>query len=661
MSATVRIAAGVCNQTPNDFKGNLARLKTVLQEAKAQGVALFCTQEMAITAYGCEDLYFMPHFIQQAADGLLSLLPECKGITAIIGLPVYFQGLLYNACAVVVDGKLCAVVPKKILPREGVHYEARWFTPGRRGYQSEIQIGQFTVPFGDMRFIQGNISFALEICEEAWTKDMGAAQHAAAGAQIIFNPSASHFALDKYNTRLRLVQEASRAMQVCHMHINGLGNESGRIIYDGGVIVAQSGQIISQSERFGFVDQRLHCVDVSIETLKAQHMRQTAVTHPDEQRSYGSATLHLPQVATKVAVTPLKKNEKIFFAAVGPVKALSAEEEFLAATTLGLWDYLRKSRAKGFALSLSGGCDSSVVAVLVAQMVHLSVMQLGAEGVCRKLGIGKTNGSDSAAASELVKRLLATVYQATAHSGQVTRQAADAVAAAVGADHHAVEVDDVIQAYTQKIAKHLGRSLQWDKDDVALQNIQARARAPYIWLLANVRQALLLTTSNRSEAAVGYATMDGDTAGGLAPISGVSKEFLRRWLVWAEKHCTMGLGAIPALNMVNVQAPTAELRPVTQTDEQDLMPYSLLQAIEKLYVEDKLSPQLVFRQLQLQFPDEAATYLEQMLSKFLRLWQSGQWKRDRYAPGFHLDSYSLDPKGWLRWPILAENSPDLTI
>ena len=82
----------------------------------------------------------------------------------------------------------------------------------------------------------------------------------------------------------------------------------------------------------------------------------------------------------------------------------------------------------------------------------------------------------------------------------------------------------------------IGRELTWERDDVSLQNIQARARGPGIWLLANLRNALLLTTSNRSEAAVGYATMDGDTCGGLAPIAGIDKAFLLDWLKWMERH-----------------------------------------------------------------------------------------------------------------------------
>ncbi len=123
-------------------------------------------------------------------------------------------------------------------------------------------------------------------------------------------------------------------------------------------------------------------------------------------------------------------------------------------------------------------------------------------------------------------------------------------------------------------------------------------------MLANVNQALLLATSNRSEAAVGYATMDGDTCGGLSPIAGIDKAFLRLWLRWLETAGPVGLGPIPALAAVNVQQPTAELRPQAehQTDEADLMPYELLDAIEDHAIGEKRSPAEVLAAVSVQFP-----------------------------------------------------------
>jgi NAD+ synthase (glutamine-hydrolysing) len=174
-------------------------------------------------------------------------------------------------------------------------------------------------------------------------------------------------------------------------------------------------------------------------------------------------------------------------------------------------------------------------------------------------------------------------------------------------------------------------------------------------MLANIRGALLVSTSNRSEAAVGYATMDGDTSGGIAPLAGIDKAYLRRWLRWLEHRGPDGLGAIPALAAVNVQPPTAELRPAAahQTDEADLMPYDVLDAIERAAIRDKQTPLEAWRRLRHEFPAHAAEQLATWTERFFTLWSRNQWKRERYAPSFHVDDENLDPKTWCRFPILS--------
>ncbi|RZK30619.1 MAG: NAD(+) synthase, partial [Hymenobacter sp.] len=196
----------------------------------------------------------------------------------------------------------------------------------------------------------------------------------------------------------------------------------------------------------------------------------------------------------------------------------------------------------------------------------------------------------------------------------------------------------------------LGRELTWQTDDLALQNIQARVRAPAIWLLANVQNCLLITTSNRSEASVGYCTMDGDTAGSISPIAGVDKDFVKKWLRWAETE----LG-YHELRHVNALQPTAELRPLAdkQTDERDLMPYPLLNRIERLAFYDRLAPAAVLAQLVAESPEHGEEQLRTYVRRFYQLWSRNQWKRERYAPSFHLDDYNVDPRSWLRFPILS--------
>jgi NAD+ synthase (glutamine-hydrolysing) len=204
----------------------------------------------------------------------------------------------------------------------------------------------------------------------------------------------------------------------------------------------------------------------------------------------------------------------------------------------------------------------------------------------------------------------------------------------------------------------LGRELSWERDDLALQNIQARVRAPTVWLLANVQNRLLITTSNRSEMAVGYATMDGDTAGSLSPLAGIDKHFLLGWLAAMEAGKVAGAPAMPFLGAVTRQAPTAELRPredgkLEQTDEADLMPYALLSRLEALAIRERKSPSQCLRELSEEVPWKTEPRLGAWVARFFRLWTRNQWKRERYAPSFHLDRHDLDPRSGTRFPILS--------
>jgi NAD+ synthase (glutamine-hydrolysing) len=150
--------------------------------------------------------------------------------------------------------------------------------------------------------------------------------------------------------------------------------------------------------------------------------------------------------------------------------------------------------------------------------------------------------------------------------------------------------------------------------------------------------------------------MDGDSSGGLSPLGGIDKAYLRIWLTWLEQTGPLGLKKYPSLKLVNRQSPTAELRPKEskQTDEGDLMPYRVLDVIERYAVRDKLLPHDVYTLLCEEFVgDFSAQQLREWVVRFFTLWSANQWKRERYAPSFHLDDESVDPKTWCRFPILS--------
>jgi NAD+ synthase (glutamine-hydrolysing) len=255
--------------------------------------------------------------------------------------------------------------------------------------------------------------------------------------------------------------------------------------------------------------------------------------------------------------------------------------------------------------------------------------------------------------------MIHSIYQGTENSSIDTYESAESLAKNIGATFYNVNINGLVETYKDLIEKQIGRDLTWETDDLSLQNIQARVRVPSVWLLTNLHNHLLLATSNRSEVAVGYCTMDGDTAGSINPIAGIDKFWLKKWLVWLE---TVGCDVkgkhikIEGLNKVNNLQPTAELRPLEtkQTDEKDLMPYEVLNSIEGLAIRDKKPPLECLLFMEAQYADrfDQAT-LANWVEKFFRMWSRSQWKRERYAPSFHLDSYNLDPRGWCRFPILS--------
>ena len=639
----VKVAAAALNQIPLDWDGNQARIVRAIRSARQEGAALVCLPELCIPGYGCEDAFQSRGVTLESWRILQEILPETAGIAVALGLPIMHRGVLYNAACLVVDGAIVGLVAKRFLAGDGVHYEPRWFKPWPAGKHIQWKHDGKSYPLGDLLFEVGGLRIGFEICEDAWVPGRPGPELAAQGVDIILNPSASHFAFGKHEVRKQIVIDASRTFGATYVYTNLIGNEAGRVIYDGEALIASAGKLIAEGPRFGFDDVYLTVATVDIDLVRMSHSRTTFTPAVDDStRAVVHAQVQLPFVPY-IAAPPSR-------ATMWPDPKFEKQEEFTRAVALGLFDYLRKSKSRGFVVSLSGGADSAAIVYLIAAMVDLACQELGLAGTCARLGQPLT--ADPRA---LVRQLLVCVYQATANSGAVTLNAARTVAEAVGAEFLVFDVEPLVQGYVGTVERAIGRELTWERDDIALQNIQARVRAPGVWMIANLRGALLLATSNRSEAAVGYATMDGDTCGGLSPIAGIDKAFLREWLSWVEATGPAGLAPLPALRAVNVQQPTAELRPAeqAQTDEADLMPYPLLDAIERAAIRDKRSPQECMHVLAARFPQYDRPQLLVWVKRFFRLWSRNQWKRERYAPSFHLDDQNLDPKTWCRFPILS--------
>lgn len=631
----IKVATSSLNQTPLDWVGNLQRIENVITEAKEQNTSILCLPELAITGYGCEDQFLAEYVSEAAWSNLLTIAEKTNGIAIAVGLPLRFQNAVWNAVALVTDRKIAGFYLKQNLAGDGIHYEPRWFKAWPEKVTSEITINDETYPIGDLSFDLNGVKIGFEICEDAWVADRPGRRAAERGCDLILNPSASHFAFGKQKIRRQFVQEGSRAFACAYLYANLMGNEAGRAIYDGGAMIAHQGNMLSEGARLSFQDTTLITATVDLSLHRLQQAK-TVSSQPDVNNS----NTFLTQFDWSTKKCPPETPQ-------AQINQLTKEEEFTRAVCLGLFDYMRKSYTHGFTVSLSGGADSAAVVCLVAIMEKLARAELGEKKFAEKLHYWEETPN--------IKSLLFTAYQKTKNSGDVTENAADELAKSLGAEFHVWDVDPILEQYRTIAEQTIKRPLNWDTDDITLQNIQARVRAPSIWMIANIRNALLLATSNRSEAAVGYATMDGDTCGGLSPIAGIDKAFLRHWLIWLEKTGSDSITPIPALSAINNQQPTAELRPQdeNQTDEGDLMPYPVLDQIERYAIRDKKSPQEILKLLHHLKPEVTQETRIFWIKRFFTLWSRNQWKRERYAPSFHLDDENLDPKTWCRFPILS--------
>ncbi|MFT7282232.1 MAG: NAD+ synthase (glutamine-hydrolyzing), partial [Cyclobacteriaceae bacterium] len=390
----LKIGGACLNQTPLDWRGNIDHILQAISEAKADQVQILCLPELCLTGYGCEDLFLSDWLPTKALLKLNEIIPHTEGILVSVGLPIRREGNTYNCIALIKDCQVLGFYAKHHLANEGVHYEHRWFSSWPYNEQVDIVYNGINVPLGSFTISQFDITIGFEICEDAWHLNRPGSNFINK-AHLLLNPSASHFAFNKESFRENLVVESSKRFNCVYLYTNLLGNEAGRMIYDGDVLIAQKGKLIAHNKRFSFKTFNLlsQIVDFDTQTADVQILEQ----------------------------------------------ATSSLQEFGQAVPLALFDYLRKSRSDGFVISLSGGADSSSIAVLVAQMVRLGTKELGISNFCEKLGIEPMKDE-----KEIMSKIMVTAYQGTENSSSATLESAQTLAQSIGATFYHWRIDDEV-------------------------------------------------------------------------------------------------------------------------------------------------------------------------------------------------------------------------
>ncbi len=676
--------------------------------------------ELCVSGYGCGDLFHSSWLEKKAIEEtkkIAELIFSKISSTAIVvvGLPFSFRGRLYNCSAVLSCGQIQAIIPKINLANDGIHYEKRWFSPFTENESYNIDMDGEMIPFGLLAFEHKGARLIIEICRDSWAISRPADLLLESDFDIILNPCASHFAFDKHILRRNIALESSRRLQAIFLSTNLLGCEEGHSIYDGQITAASCGLLLGESFGFSFDDfiSASFLLDLSpprllrrkdprsysdihhTRNLSKKEQNSLRMIHIDSEECPKHSHQYYDKTRS-VLKSMYISNEHTKQLFTKDEESVSKDLQFLFAVSLGLFDYLRKSNNSCFILSLSGGMDSACCALLIHRMTSYGIAELGVESFCHRI-LGENKDSplyqnlcawkkegllskdprkkdheETLSSNQekiknilqeflpkIMPNLLYTLYQSTENSSAQTKKASFLTAQSVGSSHSEVDIQSQINLYKQDAEKILSSFLKSSSlKDISLQNIQARSRSPMIWLLANHLNGLLICTSNRSELSVGYTTMDGDSSGGLAPIAGVDKSFLRKWLLWLETEGDPLLGNLPQLKAVSSLKPSAELRP-NQSDEEDLMPYRLLDSIQREAVCELKSPEMIFQLLKKQMKQQKQYHftepeLQKHIKHFFTLFHASQWKRERTAPSFHLEKGSLNPAGWFRFPILSQ-------
>lgn len=673
MSLYVKLGTATLRQLPFDFAGNVQRIIAAINQAQADDLDILLLPELALTGYGCEDNFTYPAFHQATQQALEAVIHACEHMTSssllvALGMPLLYPGgQVFNATAFVSRKGLHGFACKQFLARNGLHYEPRWFTPWRRG--EVIDHPEFAVPMGDIIVQSGQLRIGVETCEDSWISDRPGRDLYQRNVDIILNPSASHFAVGKHATRQQFIKEGSRAFGVVYAYANLSGTENGTSIFDAGCLIASEGQIVSRGERLTCKTVSLNHALINIDNNRLSRILSSEAIH---NRTQGQVSIDLPLGRSDRELVEQHTWQREPSGSIAPHWSQQGGDdlaftEICYAVANGLWDWTRRTGTTGYMVSLSGGADSSLVVALIYLAQRIALEQLGSLEYYQQLPHSLQQqippADDNTDASQwlqhqVMPKLLFCLYQGTQNSSDTTLNAAQGLAQGVGAQFHHWNISPLVDEYHNLVNQvYPQQPLNWQQDDITLQNIQARTRSPGVWMLANRENKLLVATSNLSESALGYATMDGDTSGVLSVISGLSKSTILRLNHWLE---TTGVAIgdqqvkIPALAAVNCQRPTAELRPEEQNDETDLMPYDICDFIMQCYLVQQLWPQSILLELVMQ--GYAKDYSLRQLGEFIQRWFSlfcrNPWKRYGIRAGFHLEQISLDPKTFHRFPLL---------
>mgnify|MGYP001582048006 CR=1 FL=1 len=558
---TFRLALAQINTTVGDLEGNAQKVLQYAARAREMGADLVAFPELAIPGYPPEDLLLKPSFIQRNIETMRRVVEECKGIALVVGF-VDAGSDIYNAAAVSYDGKLCGVYHKIYLPNYGVFDEDRYF---RRGDTCPV----FTV---------NGVCVGVNICEDIWYAVGPAVVQRDAGAELIVNINSSPYAAGKRKFREQMVATRASDNGLYVAYVNTVAGQD-ELVFDGGsVVFDRDGELVARGRQF---EEQLLVVDLDMESVFRGRLRDPRPRKEDPAMLRQIGTPQHVHVSDRQerARPPLPKEVET------PLEPL---EEVYRALVLGTRDYVRKNGFQKVLIGLSGGIDSSITAVIAADA-------LGRENVVGVVMPSRFSSEGSISDSRALSKNL-------------------------GIEMRSVPIEPAHSAFEQMLEPHFRDTAP----NIAEENIQARIRGNILMALSNKFGWLALTTGNKSELAMGYATLYGDMAGGYAVIKDVPKTLIYELARWRNAHDSP---RNPIPQACFDKPPSAELKP-NQRDDDTLPPYAILDPILKAYVEEERSYEEI---VSLGFEAEV---VKQVITAVDR----NEYKRRQGAPGVKITS-----------------------
>lgn len=622
----ITVAAAIPQVKVADCIYNTQQIESMIAQAEGKGVEIIVFPELSITGYTCQDLFLQHTLLEQTETAVMMLLDFTRklDVITIVGLPVIVGDLLLNCAAVIQKGDLLALIPKTYLPNYSEFYEKRWFASSQDLHPTEIRFAgtRITVTREPqlIRTCDGAI-LGIEICEDVWAPAPPSNRLALAGADLIFNLSASDELIGKHAyLKSVLAQQSARTITGYIYSSSGFGESTQDVVYGGNALIYENGKLIASAERFSMKPQ-LIISQIDIERLRTE--RRTNSTYVNAQRGNVASILDAHSITPRDFVMLREIDPHPFIPKSKDMKASC--DEVLNIQVSGLAKRMLHTNSKNVVIGISGGLDSTLaLLVCVKTFDKLGLSRKGIIGVTMP-GFGTTDRTYHNAIA-LMESLGVTIKEIN-------------IAKSVMQHFEDIGHDPKVH-------------------DVTYENAQARERTQILMDLTNKIGGFVVGTGDLSELALGWATYNGDHMSMYGVNASVPKtliQYLVRYVA-EEMEGDDKKGAEVLLDVLDTPispelTPADEKGNIKQKTEDLVGPYELHDFFLYYFLRFGFSPRKIFLLAQHAFEgkydDET---IKKWLTTFIRRFFSQQFKRSCLPDGPKVGSVSLSPRGDWRMP-----------